>query len=121
MVGATDSGPRFPERPGHTLRTGACADTGAAPPTLADPRFCADYAYMNRKLAKVIAAVAVVVLAFLVVGWCRNLGPDEEKAKREVARVIPEHIEVVSITGGDCGWGIAARCSIGHTLRADPA
>jgi hypothetical protein len=75
---------------------------------------------MTRKYAKVVALVAVVVLAFLVVSWCRSLGPDEEKAKREVALVIPEHIEVVSITGGDCGWGIAARCSIRHTLQADP-
>ncbi len=96
---------------------GSGAATNALLPT---PR-SADYAYMNPKLAKVVALLAVVVLAFLVVGWCRNLGPDEEKARREVARVIPEHIEVVSITGGDCGWGIAAPCSIGHTLRADPA
>jgi hypothetical protein len=75
---------------------------------------------MKRRIVGAAALGACLVLAFLFVGWCRSLGPDVEGAKREVERVIPEHMQVVSINRDHCGLSIAARCSIGYTLRGDP-
>ena len=74
---------------------------------------------MKRRIVGAAALGACLVLAFLVVGWCRSLGPDVDGAKREVERVIPAHMEVVSVTGDDCGLSIAARCSIRYTLSGN--
>ena len=100
---------------------------GNTPPRLAEGRIQALHAgseppmllSMRSWIVGFVGTAAFVFLAFLVVGWCRSLGPDVDGAKREVERVIPEHMEVLSVTGDDCGLSIAARCSIEYVLRGD--
>ena len=52
--------------------------------------------------------------------WCRSLDPDEGKAKREVERVIPDHIVVLSVGTGQCGIEIIPQCTITYKIDGDP-
>ena len=66
--------------------------------------------------------VVVGVMALMTLGifaWCRSLDPDEGKAKREVERVIPGHMGIVSASTGHCGVEIISQCTIFYTLDGD--
>jgi len=67
--------------------------------------------------------VVVGVMALMILGtfaWCRSLDPDEGKAKREIERVIPDHMVVLSVGTGQCGIEIISQCTIVYKLDGDP-
>jgi hypothetical protein len=75
---------------------------------------------MKRRIVGAAALGACLVLAFLFVGWCRSLGPDVEGAKREVERVIPEHIQMTLADEGVCSPPDVGGCVLLWTLVGDP-